>query len=421
MFRVKLKGGALYVSVIISILISIILSLFILIAYYNTRTVQARASLEQLQLSLQSGFEIAQSDYYSENSSNIWRKLPYNNDSIKVKKMMWGCFTLIDVIAKNSHFDLQKTGLYGSLATKDTALYVTEQNRPVGLAGKIKFNGNCYLPKSGIKSAHIEGTSFSDLNSLKPFIKNTSSNLPAINETFLKQINQVQTEINPFTDSLLSFIPDNSNNSFHRKTALIQSSSINLNSQTLKNNFKIIASNIIIVEKDCQLENVLLIARKVIFKKEFKGTVHVIATDSVITEENCEFNYPSSFCVYNDVLKQEAQKQTNLIRGIFFGESCKFNGGLLAVNDKSNSSKMMIKLNKHFELVGNLYCSNYSDVQGNLYGSIFCQSLLLQTPSAVYENHLLSCLIDSKKYSKQLVVPNWFSYTKPSLSCAKTL
>lgn len=422
MSRLKLKGGALFVSIIISILISIILSLFIVIVYYNTRTIQAKTIEEQLQLNLESGFDIAQSKYWNENNNNRWQKTPYNNDSIKIKKILWGCYDLIEVKTKKNRLNFQKAVLLGTLATKDTALYVTDQNKPIGLAGKIQFNGTCYLPKSGLKSAYIEGTSFSDLSSLIPNVKKSSFNLPLIDEVFLKKIHQVQTELNPLTDSLLSFIPDKLTNSFSRKTAVIQSGSIHLNSQILKDNIKLISANVITVEKDCQLENVLLVARKVIFKKNFTGTVQVIVQDSIITEDECIFNYPSSFCVYFENQKSEKQKSLpNPIRGIFFGKTCEFNGGLLTVNDKNNSSKMIIKLNQHFKLIGNLYSSNYCDIQGNLYGSIYCHSLLLQTPSAVYENHLLNCLIDSKKYSTNLVVPNWFGNNYQSMRFAKIL
>jgi hypothetical protein len=84
MIAVKLKGGALYVSIIISILVSIILSLFILIAYFNLKSVQSQASLSQLQLSLESGFEIAKSEYFSSLNEGSWQKMSYNNDSVIV-------------------------------------------------------------------------------------------------------------------------------------------------------------------------------------------------------------------------------------------------------------------------------------------------------------------------------------------------
>lgn len=416
MIGIKLKGGALYVSVIISILISIILSLFITVAYYNTQSVQAQNSLMQLQLSLESGFEIAQSNYYNSNLGSTWQKMPYNNDSIMVKKMAWGCYTLVDVKSKNVHFKSHKTGLFGAPALMDTALMIAEQNRPIGLAGKIKFNGSCFLPKAGVKSAYIEGTSFSDLNSIRPFIKQAPSYIPEIDETYLKNIEQTQSGLNPYTDSLVSFIPEVLIQSFQQKTVVIQQGSITLNSQILSNNIKIIASDLITIENSCQLDNVLLIARKVIFKKGFKGTVHVIARDSIVTEDECDFNYPSSFCAYSSGTSTTTNPS---VRGIFFGIQCKFKGGLLAANNKTQSSRMMIKLNKQFELIGNTYSSNYTDAQGNLYGSVFCQTLLLQTQSGVYENHLLNCAIDPKKYGKNLVVPNWFTQKEKHSTCAK--
>lgn len=418
MIRIKLKGGALYVAIIISILISIILSLFIVVAYYNIQSVQSQNSLQQLYLSLDSGFEIAQSDFYNSNKANSWQKMPYNNDSVIIKKLPWGCFSLISVKAKNNHFSIHKTGLFGIHASKDTAIMVTEQNSPIGLAGKIKFNGYCYFPKAGVKSAYIEGTSFSDLNSIRPYILSAPNNLPEIEKNYLKSIEEIQSALNLTTDSLISIIPDVLNQSFENHTALIQLNSINLNSQILSNNIKIIASDLITVDNNCQLNNVLLMARKVVFKKGFKGTVHVIAKDSIVTEDECIFDYPSSFCVYSNA---KLTSPFQVVRGIFFGNQCNFKGGLLAVNNETQSSRMIIKLNKQFEMIGNIYSSNFIDIQGSIYGSIICQKILLLTPSGAYENHLLNCLVNPKTYYRNLVVPNWFQTIKQKQKCAQWL
>jgi hypothetical protein len=412
----KLKGGALYVSVIISILISIILSLFIVVAYYNTRSVQAQNSLLQLQLSLESGFAIAQSDYYQSATAGNWQKMGYNNDSLQIKKMAWGCYTLIDVKAKNAHFHFTKTGLFGTAAWRDTAIVLAEQNRPIGLAGKIRFRGACYFPKAGVKSAYIEGTGFSDLNAVRPYIRPAPDYIPPLDEDYLEEIERSQSGIDPYQDSLLSFIPEAWNQSFKHQTAVLQQGSMTLNIQVLSNNIKLIASDVITVESGSQLTNVLLIARKVIFKKGFKGTVHVISRDSIVTEDECEFNYPSSFCVYNNQVPDSLKGR---VRGIFFGLDCKFKGGLLAANDKKETSRMIIKLNKHFELIGSIYSSDYADAQGNLYGSLCCRTLLLQTASGVYENHLFNCFADPKRYSTHLSVPSWLKQKQKQQTCAQ--
>lgn len=413
---IKLKGGALYIAIIISVLISVVLTLFIVLAYHNIQSIQVQSSVSQLELSLESGFELSKSSYFAKENQNRWRKLPYNNDSIAIKKLQWGCFQLISVNAKNVHHHLNKIGLFGSAATTDTALMVSEQNKPIGLAGKIKFLGMCYLPKAGIKTAYIEGTSFSDLNSLRPFIKSAPSVIPNIDESFLKDVAETQSELNLQTDSLIDFIPDVLNNSFKQKTVVVQQGSISLNSQTLSNNIKLIAANTITIDNTCQLNNVLLIARKIIFKKGFKGIVHAIAKDSIVTEDECEFNYPSSFCTFNS---KAISSSNNSIKGIFFGEKCKFEGSILAVTNKESAYKSVIKLNKQFQLIGSAYSSNYCDVQGNIYGTIICSSVLLQTPSATYENHLLNCLLDPKKYGTHLVIANWFTTKQKQYVCAK--
>ncbi len=412
----RLKGGALYVSVIISILISIILSLFIVVAYYNTRSVQEQNSMMQLQLSLESGFEIARSEFYNEAGGGNWQQMPYNNDSIRVRKKVWGCYVLIDVKAKNAHFRLNKTGLFGTPAWRDTAMVLAEQNRQIGLAGKIRFRGNCYFPKAGIKSAYIEGTGFSDLNALKPYIYPAPEYIPQLDERYLESIAQSQSGIDPYSDSLLSFMPGQWNQSFKHQTAVVQQGTMVLSNCMLSNHIKLIASDVITVENSAQLSNVLLIARKVIFKKGFRGTVHAICRDSIVTEDDCGFAYPSSFCVY---AAQVPDSLKGLVRGIFFGTGCKFKGGLLAANDQKNLSRMMIRLNKRFELIGNIYSSDYADAQGNLYGSLCCRTLLLQTASGVYENHLYNCFVDPKRYSTGLSVPAWQKQKDRHHTCAQ--
>jgi hypothetical protein len=71
---------------------------------------------------------------------------------------------------------------------------IADQNRLVSLAGKIKFNGYCYLPKAGLQSAYIEGTTFSDLNSVREYIKPSPSYIPGLNPTYLKDIEFIQTQ-----------------------------------------------------------------------------------------------------------------------------------------------------------------------------------------------------------------------------------
>ncbi len=217
MLRAKLKGGALYIAIIISVLIAILLSMILLLSQYNVRSAQNQLLSSQLKHSLQSGFEIAKSSFYDSNKNSIWQKLPFNNDSVSISKTAWGCFTLLNVSAKNKHFSSSQTGLFGSFATPDTALLVRESNRSIGLAGTISFKGFCYLPQAGISTAYIEGTSFANLNALRPYIRNAPNYLPELDPDYLKRMTEVQSSENDYQDSILAFIPEQMKQPFQQQ------------------------------------------------------------------------------------------------------------------------------------------------------------------------------------------------------------
>ena len=416
--KLKLKGGALYISILLSILISIILSLLLSLAYYTNRSIQSRLTLEQLQRTLQSGFEMANSNHYSFDKEVTWQKMPYNNDSLRIKKMLWGCYTLINITAKNTHFNFVKTGLFGCLSSKDTALLATEQNKPVIFSGFIKFNGTCYLPGSEIKTSIVDTNGRVDMEPLKPFIKRSDVSLPLIDVAYKKEIQKTQNKFNLLNDSLASSVPAQWDQLFQHKTLIVNDSCFFLTRQILSNNIKLVASDLVSIENTCQLSDILIVARKIIFKKGFRGKVHAIASDSIVIEENCLFDYPSSFCV-NSTFKSTGPIPPT--RGIFFDSDCTFKGALLAIKTGEGDSKMVIKVRKHFELTGNIYSSDNAGIQGRIYGTVLCKAFLFETYAGSYENYLVNCLVDPKKFAAGLIVPDWFSSTHKSNSCAKWL
>lgn len=413
MRSIKLKGGALYIAIIVSLLISIILGLFIVLANYNSRNTLNTMSLVQLQHSLNSGFELSRSSYYANNYQ--WTKLPYNEDSVIIQKSLWGNFERITVRAKNKHHALVKSGLFGVSATPDTALIIADNARQIGLSGEVKFTGFAYLPKSGIKPAYIGGKSFSDVNAIKPFLRQSPSVIPAINQNYLAALKVVQTEVNVYSDSLVAIMQPVTTHSFDAKTLVYEQAVMALSDVNWQGNIKIIAKDVITIDSSCVLNDVFLIARKIKFKKGFKGTVHAMATDSIVAEDRCDFNYPSSFTV----LPGQTQSSVHKVIGVFFGEASVFKGAILVYKHNDDKLKTMIRFTDKFQFIGSAYSTDYINMMGNLYGTLIAGNALVQNTSSVYENHLMDCVIDSKKYGHILTVPSWFNQTNTGLKCAK--
>lgn len=409
----KFKGGALYIAILVSIIIGIILCMFIMIANYNQRSVTVYSQTSQLYQNLQSAFEIAQSTYFTEEKNNQWIKNTINDDSLKIKKIYWGAYLLITTQTKNRHQLMSQSGLYGSAMPSDTGLLISDNGRPVGLSGAINFKANCYLPKAGIKAAFIEGQSYINASQNNGFIKVSPIQIPMVDKEIITGIQNQQSAINVYTDSLVSFLPQNYSRSFNNKTVVLEVSG-QLSRLTVKNNIKIIAKNIEI-DSSCHLENILIVCEKVKFKDGFKGKVHVIASDSIITGKQCEFNYPSSFVLFP---KEDA---VNNLKSIIINEECNFYGGIVALNKSTNvnAAKVFIKLNGKSRVNGFVYSTDYLHLEGKANATVICDKLLLKTPSAVYENHMLACEIDPKKYAHLLAIPNIFKQQGRLICCDK--
>ncbi len=402
-FNKHIKGGALYIAMMVGIIISIMLAMFIMLARFNQRQVTDFAQNSQLQFNLKSAFQIAQSEYFTVERNNKWIKNINNDDSIKVKCLNWGAYRLIAAETKNRHNHLSKAGLYGTQMSSDTGLVVAENGRPLGLSGSVVFKANCYLPSGGIKPAFIEGQSYMGNAQNSIYIKKAPLQVPELSASFIKGVIKQQTELNNEQDSLVFSYPDRVSQSFTHKTMVIEPPYSRLSHLWLGENIKIISQTELIIDSTCHFNNILIIAKKIRFKHGFKGSVHVIATDSIIAEKETVFEYPSSF-----VLSPGIEKGDNL-RSIIISDNCIFSGGIVAFAElNSNGPKVFIKLCATSEINGFIYSSGYLHAEGKLNANVFSNSLLLKTPSAVYENHMLACEIDPRAYSHLLSVPDVF-------------
>lgn len=413
-FNRKVKGGALYVAIFISIIICVFLSLLILLSSHNNRTTNKILQASQLHYNLQSAFEYIQSGYFSEELNDVWIKNTLNDDSIRIKKRNWGAYLVINAETKNRHQYLSQSGIYGTCMTPDTALMISDNSRPVGMSGVVNMRAHCYLPKAGIKPAYIEGMSYQPNAANTGFIRSSPINIPLIQEKKIQDILNQQNS-SAWQDSLVYALPDRLNNSFNKKTLLLEVGSQRLSNKHWQNNIKLASSGSIEIDSSCHLENVLIVAAKVKFAKGFKGRVHVIASDSIVASEDCVFQYPSSFVVINNTT---ANTQ---LHAIFFEKHCQFFGGVLAINklQQTNSGRVFVKLNRESQINGFIYSSDYLHAEGEINATAIANTLLLKTPSAVYENHLINCEWNPKKLGHILAIPAVFPTMKRMVCCQK--
>jgi hypothetical protein len=412
-FKKKLKGGALYVAIMISVVIGILVSMLLLLGEYNQRALSLSSSRQQMYENLKSAFEMAHSAYLGKEMNGVWFKNQYNEDSIRIRKRNWGAYEVLCLQTKNKHDNLTEIGIYGGLYLGDTALLISENSRALSVSGNMVLNGLAYLPKLGIRPAYVEGQSFVSNSSNQKFIKPSNGSIPLIDPSFRESISTLQ--LNPITtmDSVMETLPFELTQPFELESTVFLARVLQLSDLRLKGNI-ILVANEIKVDSTCVLNNILLICDKIVFGDGFKGKVHVIANDSIVLGDRNSFEYPSSM-----ILCPNSRTKSSF-HTIQFGKDCQFMGTLLAFQmENSSNQKVFVKLERSTEFSGLIYSSDYLHLEGKLNAIVIADKLLLKTPSAVYENHLLSCEINPQKYKGILALPKIFAKSGAYTCCER--
>jgi hypothetical protein len=404
--RLKLKGGALYITIMISLIITITFLMMLILGYYNKTNISQFLIANQIELNIKSGFEIAHSIGYNENLNDKYILLHSTEDSIKINKKQWGLYHCISVSAKHKKYSLEESGLFGTFMSSDTGLVTIGKDKTTTIAGKCDIKAYCYLPKGEIKFGTIDDSNGYDTKDIKPFIKNAPAKLPEIDSKLIDNLINLRDQIR-LSDSIINEPNESLKWPFSKKTITIILSTKRLRNANLTGNIKLYSKNDLEIDSNCSLDNVLIIAKKVKFLSGFKGKVHVLAEDSIICSNNTIFDYPTSFTVYTD----EINKKRN--SGIILGSNTELAGCIFSYkehNDEANGS--FIKLNSKSKIKGLVYTNGYLHLEGEMMSNIYTSKLLIKTSSSVYENHLLSCSINPKKSSNIVYIPNIFKQSK---------
>lgn len=297
----------------------------------------------------------------------------------------YGLFSLVLAKSYISNDTVSSAHFVGSRNKDKNAIYLTNLSKSLFYSGKVKLIGDNQLPSTFIETSYINN----DLNKLTAEGKNTVSEpqLPEINPDFKKIFQGIKAErvklsaIEKTKDSLYY-------NSFfnNAKEVLVNS---NLGNIIFKGNFVLRSEDSIRVKKNTVLEDVILIAPKIIFEEGFKGTVQAFASKGIELEEKVILNYPSVVCVYNESAEESKIK---------IKKGCNINGAVVLFGNTDDLiEKNTIEIDEEGLLFGDLYCSGKLMLKSNVYGSVYTNRFFLKTVSSSYENLISNIEINTEK------------------------
>ncbi len=404
--HIRVKAGALLYALFLVLVISIISSSFILVNYYNNTLVIQSLKKEQLYQDVNSGINYGLT-FHQEIPINSEVDIDLFDDDISkvsIGKKHWGAFYLISSKASWRNKIVSKSALIGANINEgeNIALYLADQNKPLSLTGKTEITGNCYIPKSGVKRAYIEGKSFVGNKLINGTKFNSNKTLPPINKELIAENLKNFIPKESITDSLMDFElfieQDSIINSFSNKTLVLYSPvSIDISNKVVEGNIIIQSDAQIVVNRSAVISNAILYAKGIVLKENVKGNMQLFAQDSILIEDNCELNYPS-------VVALLGKGNAVFSRKIICKEGIEIKGSIFLSNENyDRKNQAIVSIGNKTIVTGQVYSSELLELKGEVFGGVFCKKIILKTPSSVYENHLMDAVINRAELSEHFV------------------
>lgn len=389
--NMKLRGSAMYYTLMLSLVVISASSLLIVLAYFNRiHSIKVETDLALIN-NCYSGLEMLNSTDIEYGIHEFQLFKSDENSKVFLKKYIWGAYDVISSTSIIGSKTKTKSQLLGanSKAHQYTALYLSNTIKSISISGSTEIRGSSYIPKEGIKRAVIDKNFYKGDKLIYGETKVSESKLPELNDRFILTHQKIFEAFKnqSITYSLENFELKDLNQSFKDSTIILSTNNpLKLNNLSLQNNVVIYSSSTITIDKNSNLDNILILAKSVKIDDYFEGSAHLIAEDSITIGENVEMKYPSSIICYSF--------QNNFIK---ISKNSSLKGTILLKGQNEHNKYPILSIDENSLIEGDVYVDGKVALKGSIYGSLFCNGFLLKTSSGLYENYLLDAVINNEK------------------------
>ncbi len=397
----KIKAGALQFVLFIGAVVAVLLMTFMLLSHthghFGLKTTLLVSVVKGADYGIKTSLELPVT---TGNSITIKsnEKVPIG---ITVQRDYWGVFEKRTSTASRGSMAQSKTALIGSQQESSTALYVSDKQRPLIIAGSSQITGNAFLPEQGLKMGNIYGNSYHRDRLLYGKKQKSDSLLPELDKELTLQLQLLTDPFYVPPGETVSLVNKKViKNSFQSPTIIVRDRTVRLRNVQLTGNVIVSATDNIIVESSATLQDVLLLAPKIVIKDWTEGYFQAIATESISVGKKCRLSYPTALIVKKkEVFLQEAEtaQPTFDAPSIYIDSYAQVIGAVLAL-EKTNLVPYtpQIKIDEHAKVIGEVYCTKNLELKGRVNGSVTTDAFIAMENGSVYQNHLYNGQINRK-------------------------
>lgn len=414
----KIKAGALQFVLFIGAVVAILLMAFVLLSHthqqFDKKTDFVISVIKNAGFGLESSLGQSIPLGSSIPIKNLSADRHDANDlpiEIKVKREFWGVFEKRTATASHNNTEQIRTALVGGQSANEMpALYISDRQRPLILAGNAQVNGTAFLPEQGIKMGNIYGNSYNRDRLIYGNKKTSDSLLPKLGIEMLAQIKELtQRSFTPLGKVMRTIPVKELKNSFDSETIIIRDRTIRLRDLKLAGNIIVSASDKIIVEADSDLQDVILLAPIIVIKNWVKGNFQAIASESISVGKKCELAYPTALIVnkkevFQSATEIETKQFVPIAPSIYIDQYAQI-GGIAMVLEETRAQQYVpqIKIEENAKVNGEVYCTQNLELKGRVNGNVTIGGFIALENGSVYQNHLYNGTINSTNLSDTYV------------------
>ncbi|MCB4797238.1 hypothetical protein [Neotamlana laminarinivorans] len=405
MKNLRVKAGALQLTVFIVVVVAVLLAGFVLLTHTQKQFKIKTAFIKETITNANSGINYMLANTIVEKDTT---ELPLNAPefkTLKVYKSYWGIFQNITSVSQIHHNIFKKSAFVGGTknSINQVALFLKDNNRPLVVVANTKIEGLSYIPKQGVRTGNISGHSYYGNQLIYGTTKTSSSKLPQISNRVLEEIKNIDNQFNKVdTDQFVNLKTSRTHyNSFFKSSKLIYSAShLVLSNVKIKGKFLVQSNTKITVEANTELNDIILIAPEIEVKSNTKGNFQAFASNFIEIGSNCKLQYPTAL-ILNDKskgLNVTSQDQSKII----INSGTEIKGEILYLGE-SVGYKPNVVINRNTTVYGEVYCEQNMELLGTVYGSVFTSSFVANQSGSSYQNHLYNAQISASKLPDEYI------------------
>ena len=359
-FKKRIAASSLFLAITVSFIITVNLSAMFLLSVYQRQYATDNLKVKKLVHNIDEGITFMLQNYeqFEYNKTYSVDLFGDQSDSVLLQKQYWGWYDQVGLTSIDALDSLHKTIVVGSAAvTKEqrTAIYIENHSEVININSDSYIKGSLVLPFSGYKSKR--GLGVPSLPKLSASL--STSQLPVLREARVSEFSSILKLIKTNKVGVESLLKKNASATYEN---IFDCSTQPIPSEGFAKPTILYSSNRLIIDQVNALSNVIIYAPSVIVKSGFKGDVQVFCTDSIIVEDNCILNYPSTLTLI---------KQSNDYRKfISIGQNCRVSGAVISIDEAPGFQKSYIRIGQQTIIYGLVYCMGMLENHAKIYGTI---------------------------------------------------